>query len=145
MGDSIAKSLDLAILTMSTRRGWTYYAAARDACSLVEHWLADDSQPGPVHLPGWEKCYAALPTIHKEVRAHHPNLIIATDRWLTIGSISRTGQHLFANTEPHVIDTEQLLEATALDLTSDGATLVLLHIRYTGCNPQPNPCTQPAN
>jgi lysophospholipase L1-like esterase len=135
MGDSIAGSLDPALLRLAQQHGWTYAAAAHDRCTLIQHWIADSTTGG--RLAGWDSCYRMVPRIQAAVESLRPSVIVATDRWLLIDSLDDSGRLLRAGTDAHLQDTELRLSATAAQLTSRGTRLVLIHILPVG---QPVQC-----
>lgn len=140
MGDSIAQSLDPALARFSQRNDWTYVAATRNRCSLIQRWVADYTTQDPIKLANYEACYNSIPQIDAGVLSHRPNVIVATDRWLLIDSLTDSGQRLTAGTDSHIRDTEDRLTITAASLTSTGATLVFIHILPVG---QPMNCAKP--
>jgi hypothetical protein len=126
VGDSTARALDPGMMRLSRENDWTYVAAARGGCSIIDRkTLAAAADRVTLN--------SQCPSDNQNIRdalltRYRPNVIIAMDRFLFVDFQDETGSVIAAASPGHVQATEDGFEAATTQLTSKGATFVFIKI-----------------
>jgi len=125
MGDSVARSLDGAFLSLAREHDWTYVLAARNGCRLSRLLTAYQG-----HVRDMDRaCYEATPHLVARVLATwNPTAVVAVDRWEIIDLVGPTGAVLATGTPEHIAVTETALADVARAITSKRARLAFLEL-----------------
>jgi peptidoglycan/LPS O-acetylase OafA/YrhL len=125
MGDSVARSLDGAFLSLAREHDWTYVLAARNGCRLSRLLTAYQGHVRPMD----RACYDATPHLIGGVLATwNPTAVVAVDRWEIIDFVGPDGGVLATGTPEHIAVTETALADVARSITSKGARLAFLEL-----------------
>jgi peptidoglycan/LPS O-acetylase OafA/YrhL len=125
IGDSIARSLDPAMMELARQRRWTYVVAAANGCRIDGLLTTYQGQSRPMDrecqistVKRWDRLLAEW----------NPAVIVAMDRWELIDAVGPDGQTLASGTPAHMAETERSLTDTARHLTSKGARLAFIEL-----------------
>jgi peptidoglycan/LPS O-acetylase OafA/YrhL len=122
MGDSVARSLDAAFLSLAREHDWTYVLAARDGCRLS-------------HLLSWYQgrdiyrtCYEETPHLLARLLATwNPTAVAAMDRF-EITDFEGPDGVVRAGTPEHIAVAETALTDVARAITSKRARLAFIEL-----------------
>jgi peptidoglycan/LPS O-acetylase OafA/YrhL len=125
MGDSVARSLDAAFLSLAREHDWTYVLAARNGCRLSHLLTAYQG-----HVRGLDRaCYEAMPhLVARVLETWNPTAVVAVDRWEIIDFVGPDGIVLATRTPEHIAVTETALEDVARAITSKRARLAFVEL-----------------
>src|SRR3954451_5575147 len=123
IGDSTARSLDIATATLARNRGWGYVQAAQNGCSFIPLVLPLADDP-PDLLPIRRRCTTGVPVVLRRVQARwHPDVVIASERFLS-SEIWQNGRILKPGTKAYEAAARQALRRVLKALTGRGAQVV---------------------
>ena len=125
MGDSVARSLDTAFLSLAREHDWTYVLAARNGCRLSHLLTAYEG-----HVRGLDRaCYEATPHLVARVLATwNPTAVVAVDRWEIIDFVGPNRVVLATRTPEHIAVAETALEDVSRAITSKRARLAFIEL-----------------
>jgi len=126
IGDSVARSLDPAFMSLAQKRGWSYVLGASNGCRITRLLT---SFAGEIRRLDRE-CYQGTPQLLEEIRARHPAAIVAIDRW-EIMDIEVEGRLLTGGTPEQLEATEEAMRHVARELTAGGTRLVFIELPPT--------------
>jgi SGNH domain (fused to AT3 domains) len=125
VGDSIARSLDPAFMTLARDHNWTYVLAAANGCRLSHLMTSYEGQVRPAD----RNCYDVVPRLlDRLITEWNPAAVVALDRWEIIDVIGPDGDVVESATPRHIALTEQALSDTARTITSRGAQLIFIEL-----------------
>jgi len=126
MGDSIARSLDPAFVTLATEHGWTYVLQADNSCRVGHLNPADVTAANASQLP---LCYEKSQGQQDELMAAwHPRVVVMADLVETLDILSADGRRITRGSDEAIALSEQALSDVARRITSAGARLALLKL-----------------
>jgi peptidoglycan/LPS O-acetylase OafA/YrhL len=125
IGDSIARSMDPALMALSVEHDWTYVIAASDGCRNTHLLTLAAGQA----TPALQKCYDKIPAIQEELLTKwHPSVIVALDRWEIIDFRAPDGHTVKEGTAEHVTLEGAALANLARQLTASGSKLSFIRL-----------------
>ncbi len=128
MGDSIARSLDAAFLSLAREHDWTYILAAKHGCRL-SHLVS--AYQGHVRESD-SVCYEATPHLVDRVLASwNPTAVVALDRREIIDFVGPNGVVVATRTPGHIAAAEAALAEVSRAITSKGARLAFVELPPT--------------
>ncbi len=123
IGDSIARSLDLAFVTLAEGHGWTYVLQANPACRVDEFEAANQG----AYAAEIALCVARTRSQQDTLVARwHPRLVVMADLTETTDVLDDDGHPLVAGSDAAVALTGAALADVARRMTADGGRFAIL-------------------
>ena len=123
MGDSVARSLDPAFMTLAREHGWTYVLAATGGCRVTTLLTSTNGTVAPGH----RRCQETSPGMERDlINTWHPDIIVLFDMNETGDYFGPDGRPVRSGSAEYIAGEGEALTSLARNLTSSGAELVFL-------------------
>jgi peptidoglycan/LPS O-acetylase OafA/YrhL len=126
VGDSIAQSIDPAMEAIAEELGWTYVIQANSSCRVDSLLAAEVTAADVANLL---KCQARTPELRKELlQRWHPDVVVMASFMQQQHLRGAAGRYIERGSEEALRMSEASLGAVAREVTSAGASFILMEL-----------------